>query len=637
MRSSKGRGALAVLALGLVGLLLAALGPPALGTPGAGAAAMADAAGGARALSATPAGEGQAAEARPAEAAAAGRGAAPAALAAQGGMRLEQIGHHALGGTGLNADVWLHKGIAYVGTWASGSDRQRGCPGTGVKIVDLSDPTQPQLLGSLAEHPGTSAEVMRVRSVSTPYFQGDLLAVGLQACVGTGERGVDLWDVTTPSAPQPLGFFATGPGSGGVHELDLVQRTDGRVLALLTVPFSESGNPQHLGDFRIVEVTNPRAPQELADWGAMRELGLSQDSGQGADANVYAHGAHASPDGMRAYVAYWDAGVVILDLTDPAAPRFLGRTSFPPSDQGNAHSTDLLNGGSVLVEADEVLDSEETALRIESPPEVAGMVAAGGGIPGPPWPDTRSVTAELVYLGRGCPSGDWTAQLGEQGGRVDSPDPYPSSPSGKIALLDRGTCPFQAKVERAKNEGAVGAIIVNSADAPLTPSSPQGQLGAYGIGRGAGDRLKAALAAGQPVTATLAADLHGYHDFGGLRFWDIADPARPRPLSTFRTARSNVDPARGPAEPGVYSAHNPVAQGNLLFVSWFSDGVRVLDVSNPGSPQELASWVPPAEAPADAVRNYLGEGAQVWGVAVDGDLVVASDINSGLWVLRLVH
>src|SRR5581483_6954728 len=410
------------------------------------------------------------------------------------------------------------------------------------------------------------------------YFQGDLLAVGLQSCGGAGLRGVDLWDVTTPSAPQALGFFATGAGSGGVHELDLVQRIDGRVLALLTVPFSESGHPEHLGDFRVVEVTNPRAPQELADWGAKRELGLGPDEGQGADANVYAHGAHASPDGMRAYVSYWDAGVIILDLADPAAPRLLGRTSFPAGDQGNAHSVDLLPGGSVIVEADEVLDTEESALRVDSPPEVAGMIAAGGGIPAPPWPDTRSVTAELVYLGRGCPAGDWTAELGPQGGRVESADGYPASPSGKIALLDRGACPFGAKVDRAKADGAVGAIIVNSADAPITPSSPQGPLGAYGIGRGAGERLKAALAGGQTVTVTLAANLHGYHDFGGLRLWDISDPAQPRALSTFRTARSNVDRTRGPAEPGVYSAHNPVVQGNLLFASWFSDGVRVIDV-----------------------------------------------------------
>src|SRR4051794_32551463 len=525
---------------------------------------------------------------------------APRAVAGQSTVRLEQVAHDPLGGSGLNADIWLHHGFAYVGTWASGSDRQRGCPGAGVKIVDLRDPTQPTLLGSVAEHPGTSAEVMRVRSVSTPSFQGDLLAVGLQACGGAGLRGVDLWDVTVPSAPQALGFLATG--AGGVHELDLVQRTDGRVLALLAVPFSESSTGGQTGDFRIVEVTDPRAPRALADWGARKGLDIGSDEGQGSDANVYAHSAHASPDGMRVYVPFWDLGVVIFDLADPAAPRLLGRTTFPAGDQGNAHSVDLFPGGTVIVEADEVLDTEEVALRVDSPPAVAGMLPAGGGIPGAPWPDTRNVTAEVVYLGRGCPAGDWTVQLGEQGGRVAEADAYPRSPTGQIALIDRGTCPFAAKVERAKAEGAVGAIIVNTADSPLTPSSAQGTLGAYGIGHGDGERLKTELAAGRPVTVTLAADLHGHHDFGGLRLWDVADPANPRPLSQFRTARSRVDPVRGPVDPGIFSAHNPVVQGDLLFAAWFSDGVRVVDVRDPANPVELAAWVPETAPPSGAVR-----------------------------------
>jgi len=48
---------------------------------------------------------------------------APRAVVAQSTVRLEQVAHNPLGGSGLNADIWLHHGFAYVGTWASGSDR----------------------------------------------------------------------------------------------------------------------------------------------------------------------------------------------------------------------------------------------------------------------------------------------------------------------------------------------------------------------------------------------------------------------------------------------------------------------------------------------------------------------------------
>jgi hypothetical protein len=98
-----------------------------------------------------------------------------------------------------------------------------------------------------------------------------------------------------------------------------------------------------------------------------------------------------------------------------------------------------------------------------------------------------------------------------------------------------------------------------------------------------------------------------------------------------------VDRANGPSESGRFTAHNPVAHGDLLFVSWFSDGVRVLDIRDPAAPREIAAWVPPAREEASVVRTYLGSGPQVWGVAAEGDLIVASDINSGLYVLRLVR
>ena len=551
-----------------------------------------------------------------------------------GSARLEQIGYHELDPDGLHADVWLHRGYAYVGTWSAGTTRGRGCPGRGVVVVDLADPTRPTPVAHLAQHPGTTAEVMRVRSVATPYFQGDLLAVGLQACGGDALRGVDLWDVTNPREPRPLGFHATDVG--GVHELDLVQRPDGRVLTLLAVPYSETSHPQRLGDFRVVEVTDPRAPRPLADWGAKRELGLDDDSGLGLDPVVYAHSVRASADGLRAYVSYWDAGVLLFDLADPEAPRLLGRTRFPPGAEGNAHSVDLADGEQVLIEADEVLDVVGHAIRVESPPSLAGLIAAGGSLPAPPWPDTTQVTGELAYLGRGCPAGDWTTALAGRGARIDTPDPYPADPQGRIALLDRGGCPFRDKVERAKDAGALGAVLINTVDAPLTPQSAGGPVGAFGIANSDGERLKAALR-DERVEVTLAEDLREYHDFGGLRLWSLADPSNPQPLATYQTPRSHVDPVEGPAEEGRFSAHNPVVRGNLLFVSWYTDGVRVLDIEDPAAPREIASWTPPARAQPRAIRTYLGDAPQVWGVAVEGDLIVASDINSGLYVLRLVR
>jgi hypothetical protein len=289
-----------------------------------------------------------------------------------------------------------------------------------------------------------------------------------------------------------------------------------------------------------------------------------------------------------------------------------------------------------MVEADEVLVVDRRLMQIDVPANLAGTVLAGGALPAPPWEDTTTVTADLVYLGRGCPAGDWTSTFGPDA-RLAAADQYEGDPRGRIALLDRGICPIATKLERARAEGAVGAVVINTSNRPFAPFSDSRPVGAKGISRTDGQRLRAELAAGRPVQVTLAGDLVEYQDFGGLRFWDISNPAGPRPLSTFRTARSRVDRAAGPATAGLFTAHNPIVQGDLLIVSWYSDGVRVVDIQDPAMPRELAAWLPPARALPNAVRNPFVEGSLIWGIAVEGDLVVASEMNGGLYVLRLAR
>ncbi len=70
---------------------------------------------------------------------------------------------------------------------------------------------------------------------------------------------------------------------------------------------------------------------------------------------------------------------------------------------------------------------------------------------------TASVQAPVVWLGTGCPD-----------------ESYAVNPSGKIALIDRGgvNCNISAKIARAGNAGAVGAIIAMTDDsAPLSFSN----------------------------------------------------------------------------------------------------------------------------------------------------------------------
>ena len=71
------------------------------------------------------------------------------------------------------------------------------------------------------------------------------------------------------------------------------------------------------------------------------------------------------------------------------------------------------------------------------------------------------VAGELVWVGRGCPAGP--AAPGAP--PLPVADPYLASPSGKIALIERGACTFEQKVQRAYAAGATGVILFGQTNA----------------------------------------------------------------------------------------------------------------------------------------------------------------------------
>jgi hypothetical protein len=89
---------------------------------------------------------------------------------------------------------------------------------------------------------------------------------------------------------------------------------------------------------------------------------------------------------------------------------------------------------------------------------------------------------------------------------------------------------------------------------------------------------------------------------------------------------------------GDFTIHNPLVVGTDVYASWYTDGVRVIDASNPRSLREVAYFVPPAgQNPVKPrQRGVLPSTTQIWGVVVDEatGLIYASDMNTGLWILR---
>ena len=122
------------------------------------------------------------------------------------------------------------------------------------------------------------------------------------------------------------------------------------------------------------------------------------------------------------------------------------------------------------------------------------------------------------------------------------------------------------------------------------------------------------------------------------RVFDTSSLRDPKLLSTFATESSVPGKDGRVATDGIYSVHNAVIEGDLEYVSWYSDGVRVVDLADPRNPREVASFVPPPSGARQTAATAQGgrrDMPVVWGVHPWKDLVLASDMNSGLWVFRV--
>lgn len=536
---------------------------------------------------------------------------------------------------GVHGDVAAYKNLAFVGKW------REACPGTGVDIIDISRPSAPVKLADTLDAQDTSMEDMEVIEIGGR----PVLGTGLQDChnidPGPGKSGLELYDISNPRSPQLLSFFDVdqfGADVTGVHELDLTLTPDGRALALLTVPNLEVlTNPDGVGgdgvgDLLVVDITDPDItdpanPRLLGEFGVLDEprLGIPVYVGsqRGSDARTYLHGVKANSEGTLVSLAYWDSGFINLDLSNPAQPVFLGRFAYRAGEEGNAHSAAFGRGSGLLVTADEDYTPFEFFYRSNAfagtrPAVEAAFTPSIFDLPG------RTMAGEVVHVGRGCPAGSIAPGSPE--------DPYLADPAGKIALIERGGCRFDNKIGRAKLAGATGVIVYNSeaggeglvlmgGENPVTlPDGTVVQIDipAVFVQRSTGLLLRDGT---PPVTVTSGFEFNGW---GFMRVLDLKDPASPRQIATFKTPNTTNEAV---ALDGTWSIHNPEVRGSTVYASWYSDGVRVIDISNPGAPRELGFWQG-AGAPADAPA------VNIWSVVPHGDLLVASDRNFGLYILR---
>ncbi|MBA2291803.1 MAG: hypothetical protein H0W15_05025 [Gemmatimonadales bacterium] len=629
----------------------------------------------------------------------------PAALAAQA---LQSVGHTDLGGAGLNGDVSVLGTTAFVGAGmmpAAGVHAHLynpyPCPAVTVKVVDLAKPEAPKVVATIPVPAGVTAHGVSSARVRTPSFTGDLLAVALATCGSGGgsvERGVAYYDVTRPSRPVLLGRYqadadivrddsipACGapPARSGQrcassqHSVSLIQRADGRVLSLSVEP-GASASKFPSGDFRVVDVTDPRKPVQV---GAFPPSGAPIFSTNGCRPFSAGHGAGFSRGGTRALGAFYDGGVFVVDLDEAGRPTQRGTFTYPTtrSFEGSAAyvAAATVDGRDLALISEADFIPTATTLQVDGPSQLAGSIFACEAIftlydPQGVAPIYRqpnsTVRGALAYVGVGCAVSldpDMHAMDGMDHGadsvvaaRNTLADAYLTDPAGRIALIDRGRhamqpgtpggsgCSIGDRVRLAQAAGARAAIILQTSKTAPEAFSPDGApagitIPVAMIDRGDSDRLRSALcprvenglcAGGEQITAALRG---APGEWGALRVIDVTDPDAPVETGVFRSPRSSQFP---PPELAVFSPQRAMVRGSVAVVPWNSDGARVIDLSG-GVPRETGWFVPPDVAdptgvlPAKAYVMSIGMVSVPRRGTGTTDYVVVSDLNSGLYVV----
>jgi len=184
-------------------------------------------------------------------------------------------------------------------------------------------------------------------------------------------------------------------------------------------------------------------------------------------------------------------------------------------------------------------------------------------------------------------TGELVLGLDGVGAPGDACEPITSNVTGKIALVDRGTCTFTVKVKNAQNAGAIAVLVADNAPGAPPPGlggvDPTITIFSARIQQADGAGFKAALAAGS-VNVTIGRDTSirsGTDRIKGLAMVAALNPVQPgSSISHWDTAAIPNQLMEPSINADLTSSVRPpedLTTSQMTDIGWFSDGDGVPD------------------------------------------------------------
>ncbi|MBC6450508.1 PA domain-containing protein [Actinokineospora xionganensis] len=550
------------------------------------------------------------------------------------------------GNTGRVADVTAHGDYAYLTAF-----REPTCEQTGVHVMDISDPANPAevldafIPTSAGSYAGEGIQVIHVENAS---FTGDLLAHQNETCPGQtppapNRGGISLWDVTDPRDPKPVALHtgdfsnpsgATDPAPNSTHSMRMwTNNFDNRSYVALV-------DNEELADVDIMDITNPYAPVMVNDTlDLVAQFGVNQATPSNLT-STFSHDMMITKVGQRYVmnVNYWDGGYVLLDVTDPRPGKvaLIAESDYGPLDEerlarghsispeGNAHQSELSPNNKFMIGTDEDFNPYRVTATIDSGPYAGQSYIATQASNTPPIDQNTTISGPTTYVGEGC---------------------APVAPGTGTALVERGTCAFQVKLDNITAAGYSAGIVFQNARPDCLAGVTMlasGTLPYVFVNRLNGLKLlgvpgvteanactTASPSPGPGETTTIKAVFDGW---GYVRLFSTSIPHKAgttgaiSQLDTYSVPEAQ-DPAyaTGFGDLSVHEVAMDPDNSSLAYLSYYAAGLRVLEYGKNGI-QEVGAFID------EGGSNFWG--VEVWKDENGEKYILGSDRDFGLYVFK---
>jgi hypothetical protein len=284
-------------------------------------------------------------------------------------FQIEFVAHNACTESGefvSGSTVGGFTDIAFWGDYAFVGKRDGFC------ILDISEPTAPKFVSHYRGEPAADLEVSPDGKYALLLTQRNTVPTAAQA--GSTDptdnlpRGAIVVDVTDKTDPQFESYYAVP--SNGVHTAAVYAMGERTIVSIQTYDWvPPSGLPatgvpqQNAPGTQRIELTELKA--DPTGTMTLQRLGMFSQPRPTTTPlalhfphDVYMQ-QHPITGKTLLYAAYWDAGMIILDISDPTSPTLVSRYDDPAPSKYNAYhdvkvSEELIDGRHITVAGPEL-------------------------------------------------------------------------------------------------------------------------------------------------------------------------------------------------------------------------------------------------------------------------------------------